>query len=113
MYEVHMFFYKDGIKYKEVEVKNLNYAKDVDNAIKYILEHEYHRSITKNCVKYIYDTINNPRKEEYLDELHKIEYDNTMFFYDMKRNRYYTDHQYRKFKEDEIEEHVHIGVKKV
>lgn len=111
MYNLSMFFYKDGIKYKEAEVENLKYAKDVDNAIAHLLTEEYECNINRSSVKYIYDTINNPRKEEYLDELHKIEYDNTMFFYDLKRNRYYSDHQYQKLKD--VEEHVHIGVTKV
>ena len=95
MYEVYMFFYKEGIKYKEAEVKNLNYAKDVDDKIVRLIDKEYGITPFKSSVKYIYDTINNPKKTEYLDENHKIEYNNDKFYYDANEDRYFNEYKYK------------------
>lgn len=96
MYSLHMLFYKDGVNYKEATVDNLKFAKDVDDKISKLIKTEYCVVVNRSSVKYIYDTINNPKKIEYIDELNKIEYDNTKFVYDIAKNKYYTDHAYSK-----------------
>lgn len=106
-----MIFFKENTQYKTIKLDEFKYAKDVDQKICSLIKSEYGQEPTKDSLKYIYDTTNNPIKTEYLEGNYKLEYENTTFYYNVDTGKYIKQKNWVPYDPD-LNNFVHIGVKK-
>lgn len=118
MFSLTIYITVDNKTENVVEIKDIQYAKDVDKEIKKIIKKEWGSEPTRDSLKYIYDTTNNPHKEVYLGNSKKVGYKNTRFFYNFDTRKYYNAYEfneeweYRDLDEKEWFNFAHIEVKK-